>query len=562
MSPSLSPNFPRRLLAIALALAAGAAVAAPGDLDPGFDGDGKLVTPFGGRTAFVSDLAVQSDGKIVAVGNVQSLDFSRTDWLVLRYNADGSPDTGFGTGGQVTTTFGRPSEQAAAVTILANGQILVAGSSGDAGSTMRFAVARYNPDGSLDSGFDGDGKAEVAFPESDAASASGLAVQADGKIVLAGIVSFGGTSPASDFALARLTPDGSLDATFGGDGTVTQQFGPYRENALDVALQGDGKILVNGYQDLGDREAMAVARFNPDGGVDAAFGTGGLALGDFGDQFSYSYGIAVQPDGKIVLAGNRGQSTAQPYVENCVAARFNADGTLDLGFGTGGAATIDFKGENESCQDLGLEAGGRLVLAGRTQATGGGFSPADAAVYRLNPDGGLDTGFGENGRRVIDFLNDSYDFGNVLALTGDGKVVVGAGVTSPSGGDIGLARLEAGGAGPTGGGTAGETPRAFSFKALRNVRKNTRLKSNTVTIKGLKAAVSISVVNGEYAIGCKANQFTRQPGTLKNGQKVCVRHQSSAEPGGVTETILTVGGRSAVFRSTTKCPKSVAACRK
>jgi uncharacterized delta-60 repeat protein len=200
-------------------------------------------------------MAIGANGKIVVVGgNVPDVD----KFEVARFNADGTLDTTFGGDGKVTTNMGQGEESATGVAIQANGMVVVAGytdlphEAGDTFGPGKFALARYNPDGTLDTTFGGDGKVTTTF--STDATPSGVAVQGDGRIVAVGGVGGAG----GRFALARYDRNGALDATFGGDGKVTTNFSAEEDVASAVALQTDGKIVAAG-KGRGDR--FAVARY-------------------------------------------------------------------------------------------------------------------------------------------------------------------------------------------------------------------------------------------------------------------------------------------------------------
>lgn len=419
--------------ALGLALASALAAAAPGDLDPGFGTDGKVLTSFSPASADAADVAVQADGKIVQAGTLQDAAFSNADALLVRYNVDGGLDAGFGTGGKTTVDYGEVYDGARAVKILADGKILTAGSATSANNTSRMVVSRHNADGSLDTSFGDNGLAVASFGTGAFAEGSGLAVQSDGKIVVAGRLQ---TGDGGDFALARFLPDGSPDTSFGKGGTVSADLGGAEQNGLGLTLQSSGKIVVAGFQKTAaNGEAIAIARFNTDGSVDGGFGQNGWVIGDFGDQYIHAYSVTVQADDAILVAGNRGQSLVQPYTETCAVVRYGKDGALDTGFGSGGI----FSGGDGACHDVAVTASGQLLV-------GGTGNPSDFAVYRLDAHGAPDTGFGQGGKALIGF-GGAMALGRSLALTGDGKAVISGGVYGGTN-DLGLARLDAG-ASPT-----------------------------------------------------------------------------------------------------------------
>jgi uncharacterized delta-60 repeat protein len=396
------------LFGLALALVAtalpGSAIAAPGALDPSFGSGGEVTTDFGGSDS-AQAVAIQSDGKIVAAGLSGSGDFA-----LVRYNPDGSPDSSFGNGGTLTTDFGG-FDAASALAIEPDGRIVAAGRSGSGD----FALARYNPDGSLDPSFGSGGKLTTDFGGFDAAF--GVALQSDGKIVAAGQ---GGSS--FDFALARYNPDGSLDASFGTGGKLTTDFAAF-EAATAVAIQPDGKIVTTGSTSSGD---FALVRYNVDGSLDASFG-GGIVATNFGFSSAFGGALAIQTDGKIVAAGRAGT--------DFLLARYTAGGSLDASFGSGGIVTTDFGGAIfDAAFGVALQSNGKLVAAG--SAIGAFGSSADFAVARYNTDGSLDTSFGSGGRVTTDF--DGFDVAFGVALQADGKIIAAG--QGGSGSDFALAR--------------------------------------------------------------------------------------------------------------------------
>ncbi len=235
-----------------------------------------MTTDFGG-TDIANAVVLQSDGKIVAVGQDSS------DFALARYNADGSLDSSFGTGGKVTTDFGG-SDAALAAVLQPDGKIVAVGT-----SAADFALARYNTDGSLDTSFGTGGKVTTDFGGTDQAWAAVL--QPDGKIVAAGLAS-------ADFALARYNTNGSLDTSFGTGGKVTTSF-EGSDQARAVVLQPDGKIVAVGWD---NGVEFALARYNTDGLLDSSFGTGGKVTTDFGGSDA-ALAAVLQSDGKIVAVG-------------------------------------------------------------------------------------------------------------------------------------------------------------------------------------------------------------------------------------------------------------------
>jgi uncharacterized delta-60 repeat protein len=400
------------LAGVALALAyVSSASAAPGDLDPSFGSGGKVTTVFGPGSNGGFGVAIQADGKIVAVGRSGSGGFA-----VARYNADGSLDASFGSGGKVTTVFG-VFDVAFAVAIQGDGKIVAVGATAPGGFCCQFALARYNVEGSLDASFGSGGEVTTAFGGDSEARA--LAIQADGKIVVVGS-KFDPFSPG--LAIARYNTDGSLDTSFGAGGEVTTNFGGFADSANAVALQSDGKIVVSGGG--GPSNDFALARLNADGSLDNSFGANGKVTTDFGAS-DRANGVAIQGDGKIVAAGSGG------FFTRFALARYNTDGSLDTSFNGTGKVTTVFTGQNvEQANALAIQANGKIVAVGRAFMNFDG----NFALARYNTDGSLDAGFGTGGEVMTSFGDRSSDDAQAVALQTDGKIVVvgGGGPCTPS----------------------------------------------------------------------------------------------------------------------------------
>ncbi len=390
-------------LLVALSLA-GPALAAPGDLDPSFDGDGKVINPDGR----INDVAVQEDGKIVVAGNEDEAP------VLARYNPDGSLDTGFGSSGKVSNDFGN-TVGPKAVALQPDGKIVVAGQLGEFGLDNRpdlpdFLVARYNPDGSLDTTFSGDGWVQTDFFGSGDA-ASDVVLQGN-KILAAGYADAGSTSGKGHFALARYTANGDLDSTFDGDGKVTTDFGGGADVAEAVALQSDGKMIVVGTaDDYGANPDFALARYNPaNGSLDTSFNFDGKLTSDFGSREGAS-DISVQEDGKLVVAGYAHNGVNKDFA----LARYHpANGSLDGEFDFDGKLTTDFGGDHDGAYGVATQDDGRIVAAG--------YSGSDFALARYNPDGTPNAGFSNDGKLKTDFLG-GFDIAVAVAIQEDGKIL-------------------------------------------------------------------------------------------------------------------------------------------
>ena len=317
--------------------------------------------------------------------------------------APGDLDPTFGGGGKVITDFGGD-DTLFTLALQPDGKTVVAGSSFVYGSGTggSFALARYNVDGSLDATFGTGGKVITDFRSNGTDVAHALAIQPDGKIVAAGVVPHG-----LDFGLARYNVDVSLDATFGTGGKVISSSANY-DTLSAAVLQSDGKIVVAGsrgyYPAARD---FVLARYNTDGSLDASFGSGGEVTTDFGNHTDdQASAMALQPDGKILVGGGSGGRFA--------LARYNPDGTLDPTFGTEGTVITAFGG-GESAAALALQPDGKIVVAG-------GPRSANFVLARYNPDGRLDLPFGTGGVVATGFGGSAQ--ATALGLQEDGKIVV------------------------------------------------------------------------------------------------------------------------------------------
>ncbi|HXE98708.1 MAG TPA: hypothetical protein VN458_00005 [Solirubrobacterales bacterium] len=365
-----------------------AAMAAAGDPDPTFSGDGKLRTDFGSGASSAQAAVRQRDGKIVAVGEADG------NFLVARYKLDGSLDPSFSGDGRVQTNFG--ASDGANDVVLQGNTIVVVGGTGDQEAHFgAFALARYNPNGSLETSFSGDGKQTTDFGVGCCDQANGVDIQANGRIVAVG-------TPGAGFALARYDFNGSLDPNFSGDGKQTTSLGGV---ANGVAIQRDGRIVAVG----GGGGDFELARYNPNGLLDPSFSGDGTQTTDFG-EFDLARGVALQ-SGKIVAVGGAGDDFG--------LARYNIDGSLDSSFSRDGRQTTDFLfGAGDSGSDVAIQANGRIVAVGLAS---GGATGQDFGLARYDPNGSLDTSFSADGRKRTSF--GAFDIANGVALQGDGRIV-------------------------------------------------------------------------------------------------------------------------------------------
>lgn len=415
-----------------------------GNLDPTFGSGGTVRTDFSGNIDRANAVAIQPDGKIVAAGSSFSSAKTVEDFIVARYNANGTLDKRFGSNGKITTDFFRNVDQINALVIQPDGKILVAGVAqlgGNGGTPRVFALARYTSDGRPDSSFGNGGSLTTSFGGTFAA-ASAIMVQPDGKIVVAGTADFNPRVPNSglDFALARYNTNGSLDASFGDAGKVVFDFFGSFDQANAAVLQPDGKIIVAGsasYDSFNTDIGFALTRINPDGSTDFGFGNGGKQITSFFDLGAKANGIVLQADGRFVVAGTASDTATRPVATDFALARYNPDGTLDSSFGIGGESSVPFADSaTEQANALALMPDGKIIVAGAAFNTFA--TPPDFAVRRYNSDGSIDKSFGIDGAITTDFANGT-DHAQAVAIQADGKVVA-AGRAFRSNFDLSLAR--------------------------------------------------------------------------------------------------------------------------
>jgi uncharacterized delta-60 repeat protein len=395
------------LVALTLLAFVATALSAAADRDVAFgNGEGFVTTDFGGSDDQAQAVAIQADGRIVVVGGRNiGADFDSDDFALARYSPDGSIDTSFGADGKVITDFGTNRDEARAVAIQDDGAIVVAGS-----NAVDFELARYLPTGALDPGFSGDGMLTTDLGGGD--FVDDLAIQPDGAIV-----AVGGTS--AHFALARYLPDGTLDASFSGDGKVTTDFSGGGSAATAVTLQSDGKIVVAGRGPCNPWcRDFALARYNPDGSLDATLDGDGKLTTDFGGDADAAHDLAIQADGKLIAAG-RGALNVGSSSDGFAVARYHTDGSLDASF-DGDGKTIVVEGiPGPDAASLALQPGGKILVGGGIWR---GTDQGNYALARLNGDGSRDGTFSSDGWIEDDFAH-RHDHLVGLALQSDGKII-------------------------------------------------------------------------------------------------------------------------------------------
>jgi uncharacterized delta-60 repeat protein len=389
----------------------------PGTLDASFGAAGTVVTT--GAAALSANALALQDGKVIVVGS-SGVDAGRT-FYVARYNGDGSLDARFGTGGSVTTVFNAAAgSEARAVALQADGKIVAVG-----GSAGACALARYNADGSLDSSFGTFGT--VASPSAHGSvECTDVAIQPDGKLVTA-VSHDPNTFPAG--SVMRFLPDGSRDPSFGAAGEVSMDCCA----AARIVLRPDGTLVVAGTrlyagltaQFVGLRSQLVVAQFDSAGAPDAGFGDGGYApLVRIGDDSCTAGGAALDQEGRVVAMSG-------PTCTPLVMVRVIADGSLDLSFGTAGYAANPLEGAFAEGYALALQANGKPVVAGSAYLPpADGVGTWSAALIRYSADGAPDSGFGNAGIAMLPITGSTA--ANALDVMPDGRIVIAGNVTTAS----------------------------------------------------------------------------------------------------------------------------------
>jgi uncharacterized delta-60 repeat protein len=423
------------------------ALAASGDPDPSFGGDGSVRTDFVGQFDISFDVIVQPNGRIVAVGQAgTSTTFGGADFGIARYLSNGDPDTSFSGDGRQRTDFSGTGDSAGAVALQDDGRIVVAGVTTNASENGKFAVVRYTTGGALDHTFSGDGKVATAFAGYFTAAASDVAVQGDGRIVVVGSAASGtphlrgGPGEQNDIAVARYKPGGALDTTFGGgDGRVTTDFAGNFDSGHSVLVLGSGDILVAGSsQTMAGEQRIVVVEYRPNGTLDTAFsGDGKIVVNMSPGQPESAAGIAVRGDGKIMVGASVRDAVSGTSDADLGVLLLTAGGTIATTFGGGdGMAFADFGGTEDPDQMV-RDTDGKLYFV----ATRPFASPTPQAiwVFRLTSAGAKDTSFGTSGRAELDDPDGVGGFG--LAVDGSHRPVAVGRVGIGNDGDFAVARF-------------------------------------------------------------------------------------------------------------------------
>jgi uncharacterized delta-60 repeat protein len=369
--------------------------------------DGSLDITFGGDGIVLTTSTGQFLGRRVVAQKdgkivaaaVQDSNVA-SDFTLVRYNNDGSLDTSFGGTGIVTMNFGG-AEQVGGVILQDDGKILIGGASNNS-SVLDALIARYTPSGSLDTSFGTGGSTRTIFGFN--IGISGIAIQQDGKIVVGG-------DAGTDFIVMRYNTNGTLDGSFGTSGVATTDLGAI-DDTRDIFLQRDGKIVAVGTTNA--QAQVALVRYNTTGTLDTSFGGGtGIVITDISPGNSEDLlSVTEQKDGKILVCGN-----ASTNIVDFIIARYNSDGSLDTSFNGTGSIILNLGG-SDFAQKVLVQKDGRILIAGY------GGSTSDVKIVRYHYNGTLDTSFGSAGTGIVTVNYGGTDrvFGGTLQA--DSKLVV------------------------------------------------------------------------------------------------------------------------------------------
>lgn len=397
-------------------------------LDDTFGDNGIVITDDSYHLELAYAIALQTDGKIVVAGNTSAA--SIEDFLVVRYNTDGSLDTSFGNNGFSIIDFGNNTECAYGIDIQDDGKIVVCGYTRDNGNNHdRFATTRLNTDGTLDNTFNLTGtRIEIIGFDNYSYARKGYDVEvlADGKIIV------GGTSN-EDYAFVKYTTSGNLYSLFGSSGKVEYDLdGNYGEQAVAIGVDNNDKIVASGYSYRICTTEMGIIRLNSDGSIDNSFSYDGQIVPDIALGSEYAKAMAFQPDGKIITVGYNKDTSGYYDIE---VIRLTENGDLDNTFGTNGSVLQDFGYNENRAYAVAIEDNGDILVAGSF----GTISQYSLGLVRFKSDGSLDNSFGTNGLILSNVGSSSRDRIRALLIQPDGKYLA-AGHAYKYSGDFLVAR--------------------------------------------------------------------------------------------------------------------------
>lgn len=394
-----------------------------GTFDPDFDGDGKVISNFSTLDDVNNKIVQLPNGKIL-VGGYQYIG-GDNDFVLACYNPDGSLDNTFNGSGTSSGDINLSTDEMSSFAVQADGKIVCVGHTGSISmSTYDIAIMRFNATGGIDATFGTNGHIVIDV-NGGTDEAYDVAIQPDGKIVVVGYGDMGFSNNSYESVVYRFNTDGTPDNTFSFDGKVITTVSSDVDLFRKVLLQPDGKIIGIGFAFTTDLNGTLV-RYNADGTLDNTFGTSGKVITDYSNSNTDRlYGGSLQPDGKIITCGHAYIGSDYDFL----VARYNADGTLDNAFGNGGFRTIDIGLTDDECFASTIQSDGKILLVGSHLNT----AEYEAVCYRMNPDGTPDGNFNASTPFIIsDIVAGSSDSYSSVAMQSDGKIIM-CGTSIPTG---------------------------------------------------------------------------------------------------------------------------------
>ena len=389
-------------------------------LDDLFGQNGKVSTDFIGLDDRAYSIALQRDNKILLAG--WSHNGSDYDFAVVRYNDNGILDTTFSSDGRLTLDFNGNNDRIYSISVLNSTRILVAGYCGDMNGISDFCLACFDQNGNLDHTFGNSGTVVTRINNNNSRGYT-LQIQDDGKILVAGQGYFG---PNGDFAIVRYNKEGHIDSTFNAVGIQIIDFDAWNDQALAMAIGTDGKILVSGTS----LNKIVLTRLNNNGTMDSSFALNGKLVIDNGAGSGLKNALAIQQDGKILIAGT--------YNGDVMLIRCSENGSVDSSFQSNGLAVVDYGQSLDKGSSISIQNDGKIIVTGKTYVNG---DYSDFALLRFNKDGSLDSTSSADGKISTEF-NGYNDWGYANIIQSDGKILVAGESATGNNYDFALARYK------------------------------------------------------------------------------------------------------------------------
>ena len=408
---------------LVLVLCWGVGFGQPGFLDPTFGNGGKVTTDFNIGNTLAYSCAIQTDGKIIAVGHVAN------NFAAVRYNYDGSLDSSFGVFGKLQIRIGDAGDPTCnSVAIQTDGKIILGGTATFSGS-YNAVLFRCNSNGSIDSSFGYNGLVKKDWGTGYSSNYD-ILIKPNGKILASGQGYIGTNNNFTQAFIAQYYPDGKLDSSFGQNGLAT--IGNY-SSGIKMYNLSTGKILLTGSYSLTNSQLLdfGLFRFLQNGIIDSTFGTNGISFTDFSNKEDFAFSLAVQTDDKIILCGYENEL----LVQNIGLVRYNSNGTIDSSFGAyGKVKTSILNSSQNSGNSVFLQSDGKVLIS------------ASSAYYfmllRYNSNGIIDSTFGNNGIVSTDFFGYQDIAYNAVVEPITNKIVIVGTCRNLSANSFGLARYQ------------------------------------------------------------------------------------------------------------------------